>query len=237
MAALLAAGGTLAVSGCQTAPHLMPATAPTPDMLRVRATFEQWPHAPAAAMQGVIRPFFTTIHIADHRVTASGILNIHSPRDFRITAVTELGVILFDARFNWAGATVLRAMPGLGQLGTGVIENIVTDLSTAFRPPPSLIGLKRDGNTLVLNQTEADTHEYRWKFDAKTGRAKILDVNLGLFDTLHVQYKGYTDEGWPRELVMSRGARFYTISITFTDSPMAMRAAAPSGRAVGGGGS
>ncbi|HVX84874.1 MAG TPA: hypothetical protein VH253_08670 [Phycisphaerae bacterium] len=208
--------------GCQGTGRTVGVSAPTAEQMRVKAALAQWPpRVPGDSLSGVKRTFFATIRILGQRTTASGVLSYYGPRDFRITAVTELGVILFDARMNWAGVTVLREMPGLPEAS---VEALVGDLSAVFHMPASLEGLTPEGGEkLVLKRTEADTHKYTWTFDAGTGRLKQIDVDMGAFDTLHVQIKGYDGRGWPAELVIMRKARFYTVNLSFTDDPVARR--------------
>ena len=183
----------------------------------------EWPHAPSDA-PAINRTFFATIHIAGHRTTASGVLQFHNPHDFRITAATEMGVILFDGRMNWAGVTVLRSMPGIDR---GIIASLLTDLTTAFQLPDSLKGIQAKGGNpaggsppseLVLKRQGADTNHYTWIFNPATGRLRTLDVEMGLFDTLHIEYLRYNGDGWPQEMTVTRKARLYNISFTFTDS-------------------
>jgi hypothetical protein len=195
-------------------------SAPTPEMQRIDAAMEAWPKS-ASDAPAIKRPFFATIHIAGHRTTASGLLQYHNARDFRITAATEMGVILFDGRMNWAGVNVLRSMPGIDR---GIIGTLITDLTTAFQLPESLKGIEAKGaaatggpTALVLKKQGADTDHYTWTFDARTGRLRTLEVDKGLFDTLHIDYVRYDARGWPQEMTVTRKARLYTISFTFTD--------------------
>ncbi|MGN6370607.1 MAG: hypothetical protein ACTHN5_20330 [Phycisphaerae bacterium] len=208
----------LPLAGCQST-KLLNISAPTPEMQRVQAAMAAWPHAPADA-PAIKRPFFTTIHIAGRRTTASGLLQFHSPRDFRITAATEMGVILFDGRMNWAGVSVLRSMPGIDP---GIIASLLTDLTTAFQLPDSLRGIEAKGATangtptaLVLKKQGADTNHYTWTFDPRTGRLRTLDVDMSLFKTVHISYLRYDARGWPEEISVK--APLYSISFTFTDS-------------------
>jgi hypothetical protein len=208
----------LLLTACQTAKTLN-ISAPSPELQRIQSALAAWPHAPADA-PAIKRPFFTTIHIAGHRTTASGLLQFHSPRDFRITAATEMGVILFDGRMNWAGVTVLRSMPGIDR---SLIASLLTDLTTAFQLPDSLRGIEARGRTptgepaqLLLKKQGADTNHYTWTFDAKTGRLRTLDVDMSLFKSLHIDYLRYDDRGWPQEITIK--APLYTINFTFTDS-------------------
>lgn len=215
-----------ALPACQATHPTTPISAPSPELKRVKAAIDQWPVVPPDSVEGLKRPFFATIRILNQRTTASGILDFHDPRDFRITAITEMGVILFDARMNWAGVTVLRQMPGLP---TASVEALVSDLSIALRLPASLDGLtpSSNGATLLLKRTEPDTHKYTWTFDAASGRLKQIDADLGAFDTLHVQFHAYDTRGWPAELTVTRKARFYTINLSFTEDPVARRPDAP----------
>jgi hypothetical protein len=212
----MAAAG-LGIAGCQTAPVVTNAAAWSPVQQRIQEAEGRWPVV-AAAGPALKRPFFATIHIAGHRTTASGLLQYHNARDFRITAVTEMGVILFDGRMNWAGVTVLRSMPGVDK---GVIETLLRDLATAFALPTSLAGGEERGGTYVVHETGADTNKYTWMFDAASGRLRETEVSLGLFDTLHVNYLRYNGAGWPAEIAVTRKARLYTISLSFTDDAVA----------------
>ena len=206
----------LAFTGCETEKTLN-ISAPTPEMQRIQAAMAAWPHAPSDA-PAIKRPFFATIHIAGHRTTASGLLQYHNSRDFRITAATEMGVILFDGRMNWAGVDVLRSMPGIDR---SIIASLLTDLTTAFQLPEALKGIEARGTTptgpalLVLKKQGADTNHYTWTFDARTGRLRTLDVEMSLFKSLHIEYVRYDARGWPQELTLK--APLYSISFTFTD--------------------
>jgi hypothetical protein len=214
-AGLIAAMG---LAGCQSAPTVA-VSAMSPEAQRVSEALGAWPEA-AVGAPAIKRPFFTTIHLAGRRVTASGVLAYHSARDFRITAATELGVILFDARMNWAGVTVLRQMPGLDRM---IVDSLVRDLSKAFRLPESIDGLGRQGNMLVLTHTDAESNDYTWEFDPASGRLRETEVKLGTFDTLLVDFRRYNAHGWPEEMTLTRKARFYTINLTFNDGSMVRR--------------
>src|SRR5437868_4366641 len=98
-------------AGCEAVPWAKSISLQSPDAARVQASLANWPKpAPGGELR---RPFFATMHVAGIRTTAQGILEYRGPRDFRVTAVTEMGVILFDGRVNWGGVTVLRKMQGL----------------------------------------------------------------------------------------------------------------------------
>lgn len=149
--------------GCQTAPTTVQIATASAEMQRIENAAVQWPQVPAEEPP-LKRPFFATIHIAGRRTTASGLLQFHNPRDFRITAATEMGVILFDGRMNWAGVTVLRSLPGVDK---SVIGTLVRDLATAFQLPTSFAGGIPKNGVLTIKQTGADTNKYTWTFDAQ----------------------------------------------------------------------
>jgi len=203
-----------ATAACQMPIHTTPVSLVSPAADKVQAALDHWPKASSQASP-IKRPFFATVHAAGRRVTASGVLEYYSPRDFRITAVTEVGALLFDGRVNWAGVTVLREMPGMDK---SVVETILSDMAEAFEVPSDIEGLGASAEGLVLHRKAGDTHEHTWIFDPRTGRLMETEVDLGAFDTLHVDYRGYTPFGWPEELVITRKARLYDISFTFTDT-------------------
>jgi hypothetical protein len=208
---------TCTLSACQQVQSTTAIAALSADQQRVSNAMAAWPNIPAAS-PALQRTFFATIHIAGRRTTASGILSFHNARDFRITAVTEMGVILFDGRMNWAGVTILRSMPGVDE---SIVGTLVHDLAIAFQLPTSLTGSSTKDGALVVKQTGADTNKYAWTFDSHSGHLRSTDVSLGLFDTLHIDYLRYNTQGWPQEMTVSRKARLYTISFTFTDDTFA----------------
>jgi hypothetical protein len=208
----------LLLVGCDAAPTIGPraATRPfSPEALQVQAALAQWPDASDRVI-GLRRTFFTTIHAAGKRTTASGILHYYGPRDLRVTAITEMGAVLFDARINWAGVKVIRTMPGLD---AAIVETLVHDLALAFIPPPTpalgRLEIKRDA--WILHQSDGDNYKYAYTFNPADARLRQQDVALGAFDTLHILYTRYNSRGWPQDLHISRPARLYTIAITFTN--------------------
>ena len=209
--------GLLAACGTTERERLAERRPLTPEGERVRAAFEQWPEA-SDKVTGIRRTFFTTIHAAGHRTTAVGVLRYYGPRDLRMTAMTEMGAVLFDVRVNWAGVTVLRTMPGLEP---SVVGDLVKDLSAAFTPPPLLGALDSGHDPWVLRRTDANEYKYKYTFSPADGRLKQQEVSIGVFDTLTIMYRGYSGKGWPQELYISRPARLYTIAISFTEEPLA----------------
>jgi len=214
---VVALAGSLALAagliGCQSVPDAHPVSLTSPDSQRVTNALGQWPHpSPGVAIK---RPFFITIHAAGQRTSASGILEYYGPRDFRITAATELGVILLDARMNWAGVTVLRSMPGLDRR---IIEALIDDMSHAFDVPSKLDGLKVGEEKMILQKRRSDTRDYTWIFDRTSGRLLQTDVAISSLDTLRIYYKSYNPVGWPLEMQIVRPVHLYDVSLSFTDN-------------------
>jgi hypothetical protein len=208
-ATLLAA----AVAGCGSLQPTTPVSTTSGPAQRVAVALQHWP-APAEGGPAIKRPFFATIHAMGRRTTATGIMQYYGPRDFRITAATELGNVLFDGRVNWAGVTVLRHMPGLNSM---IVEQLLRDLTRAFELPRDLNGLVMEPNSLVLKKTLADTHKYTWTF-SPSGLLRSTDIELGAFDTLHADFRSYNGMGWPEDLQVTRKARMFDVSFSFTDN-------------------
>ena len=177
------------------------------------------------------RPFFATITALGHRVTASGIFDYTNQNDFRMTALNENGMILFDARKNWAGTHVLRSMPGLD---TSIVEQLVRDLALAWRMPTDFTKMRVDhANTLVqdltpegikatytfarVNPHADDIAVYHLYNDVL--RLQSSEFSIGTFDTLTITYKTYNSKGWVKDMSVSRPARLYSMQLTFTDEP------------------
>lgn len=179
------------------------------DNTKVVAALNQWP-------EEAKRPFFATIHAAGRRVVAIGVFDYHNSHDFRITTVTELGQILFDARCNWAGCKVVRTMPGLPE---NVIEMLCRDLSLAWRIPSEVRNMELKKNEWVYTYVDAERFHFTHYFNPDDGRLKRTEIQLGVFDTLTVDVQSYDSQGWPTELVLSRPARAYTIQLSFLNQP------------------
>lgn len=202
----------LGLGACAGEPKTLPVSMPRIETQRVQAALARWPATPDSAIK---RPFFATIRLAGRRTTASGVLEYYGPRDFRLTAATEMGVILFDGRVNWAGVTVLRHMPGLEK---NLVEILLRDLSRAFELPPDLQGLSIGERRITLEKTLADTNKYTWTFDLATGLLRSTAIQLGLLDTLSVEFRSYNARGWPEDLLITRKARLLEVAFTFTDN-------------------
>src|SRR4051794_17852425 len=116
--------GVILLAACQQAvPNAKPVSPRSNEADKVADALADWPTVAKGAAP-IKRTFFATVHVVGQRTTVSGVLEYYGPRDFRLTAVTELGVILFDGRMNWAGVTILRQMPGVPE---SVIESLFND--------------------------------------------------------------------------------------------------------------
>jgi hypothetical protein len=201
----------LGLAACEAVPNARLLPAQSPEAERVKAALADWPRpAVGAALR---RPFQATIHAAGLPHAVAGVLEYYGPRDFRITAVTETGAILFDGRVTWAGVTILRQASGIG---AGVAEALLGDLTHAFELPADLRGLKAGDEKLVLRRRLGDERDYTWIFNRGDGRILEAAVARG-FDTLHVFYRGYSAGGWPEELHVVRWARQYDVTFSFTE--------------------
>jgi len=215
----LTAALALALAACEAVPNAQPVLPGSPESQLVRQALADWPQpSPGAALR---RPFFVDIHAAGFRATATGILEYHGPRDFRITAIADGGGILFDGRVNWAGVLILRQMPGLD---TNALEALLADLSRAFDPPAELRGLKAGDQKMALARRLGDDRDYTWIFDRGDGRLLEATVTQGL-DTLQVDYRGYSSRGWPQELHVTHWTRQYEATFSFTNDAVVRNAA------------
>ncbi len=116
----------------------------------------------------------------------------------------------------------------------------MADLPLAFDIPTDIRGLEEGTwngeEEMILRRKMGDTHNYTWVFAARTGQLRRAEIELGIFDTLVVDYAGYTDRGWPAELVISREARSYSAAFSFTDNNVVQGKASLSAEESGGGG-
>ena len=208
--ALLAAWA-LTLAACEAVPNAQPVAPEGPEVQRVKEALADWPRpAPGAALR---RPFGAEIFVAGLRTRATGVLQYHGPRDFRVTMVAEDGGVLFDGRVNWAGAMILRHVP---DIDTSFIETLLDDLTRAFALPAELRGLKAGNEKLVLMRHLGDDRDYIWIFNRGDGRLLETTVTQGL-DTLDIAYGGYSNSGWPEELHVTHWARRYEVSFSFTN--------------------
>ncbi len=208
----MVSAGLLLLTACQAVPNAKRVEAGGVDEQRVAAALAHWPQP---SFDGIRRNFDATVHLAGVKAESPGVLEYHGPRDFRITAAKASGEMVFDVRFNWAGATVLRLKPGLPK---AAVEMLATDIAHAFELPTGLDNLKAGQEKMVLEQRKGDGNHYRWIFGRATGELLQEDIDLGLLDTLHIYFRGgYTAEGWPREVQVSRPARLYDVSLKFTN--------------------
>jgi hypothetical protein len=197
---------------CGAVPDARPISLDSPDAQRVREALARWPHPAADAP--LRRAFSAVMRFGNVRTTATGTLEYYAPRDFRVMAATADGAILFDGRFNWGGAMILRERPGVD---SDAIEMLLADMVRAFELPARLEGLEAGAKQMVLTRTRGDAHECTWIFDRADGRLVQTQVDMGLLDMLRIYYGGYSLQGWPGQLRLVRFARQYEVSFSFAD--------------------
>jgi hypothetical protein len=204
-AAALGAGCTQPAPRWVAAANQAAATQPPmPLAERIQQAMAAWPHT-------VHWTFFTTIHAAGNRTTASGVVDYRDPQHVRMTAVTEMGMILFDARITPDGVQADRLMPGLS---ASIVKDFVRDLALAFHTPANLADLKISSDRATLTE-DHDDHTYHYTF-GPDGRLRQTVVDVGLFDTVNIQYLRYNARGWPVDVTVSRPLRAYSLELSFT---------------------
>jgi hypothetical protein len=213
------------VTACQpVAPSRPPAATQakteTPSPEEARAALRRWP-------THLERTFFVTLHAAGHRTAASGYLQLDRPNAYRIVAVTEVGGVLFDVRYTDGNAVIDRIMPGLPR---SIVEDLCRDIALALAPPP-IEGLEHGsihGGQLVVHFKTSGggpgTGKYAGHayFVQSTGEAPahaVLaeeEIEVGGFDKLSVDFSRYDASGCPREILLRRPMRAYTLQMAFT---------------------
>jgi hypothetical protein len=201
-----------ALAACGAVPDARPIALDSPEVQRVRAALAGWPRPGAEAP--LRRSFAAGVRLGDLRVAAHGTVEYYAPRDFRVTAATEDGALVFDGRVNWGGAILLRGRPGLD---AGAFEALLADMVRAFEMPAELEGIEAGATKMALTFRKADGYDYTWIFDRADGRLRETEVDLGLFDTLRITYGDYSAQGWPGQLRLVRFACRYEVSFSFTD--------------------
>jgi hypothetical protein len=205
-------GAALVLAACQAIPNAQRVASGGADEQRVAAALA---HRPMPSIPGIRKSFYATVHLAGIKSESPGTFEYHGPRDFRITAIKATGEMVFDVRLNWAGVSVLQIKSTLPK---AAVEMLATDIAHAFETPISLDGLEAGDDKMVLERRMGDGNRYRWIFDRATGELMQEDVDLGLLDTLHIYFRGgYSPDGWPREVEVSRRARVYDVLLRFTD--------------------
>lgn len=159
-----------------------------------------------------LRTFFGTIRAAGNRTTAQGVLDFESPGDFRVSALTEVGQVLFDARHSWAGNRVLRALPGVGK---AMVEPLVEDMALAFRKPPLQREVEVKEDRTVVRGTTPEGWKVTYEFVGPEALLRRMEVQRGWLDKLTVTYGAYDETGWPVEMRLARPGRFYEMDISF----------------------
>ena len=197
----------LAGCGCKTAGQPPRAGALAPEASAVAAAISAWPSEAR-------RPFFMTIHAYGRRISATGMLS-QQLEEIRLTAVTEVGALLFDARADAGQVTVTRLLPAMN---ADLVRMLVGDFSLALQVPRSTEGLTPRGGTAVIKAEDARDRKHTHTF-GPGGQLQAVSIRHGLFDSLCVRYLTYDSRGWPREMELQRPSRHYRMRLTFTDTP------------------
>ncbi len=193
------------VACAPSSPALRSPNLPPPSALQVVHALDSWP----AEFK---RPFFATIRLGDHRITAQGVIDLHPAGESRLTVVSESGEVLVDATIKANEARILRSAPGIGQ---DVLKEIAADSVLALgRPEPF------DVLHVLWHETYATAGFFdrdRFKFVGPDGRLQSAHLFRGPWDSLRVQVLRYTPEGEPLEVIFYRPRYWYMVSLTFTD--------------------
>jgi len=156
-------------------------------------------------------PFAAVITFAGRRIEAVGTLDYHTPRDFRLTATTPDGQLLFDARYNWAGCHNLHASAAVPDSAVG---GMCRDVSLALERPQLTGPLHIKDGLALASRTDQYLRHFTYYFPPGVERPEKTTVLLGTFDTLTIHYRRYNARGWPVEVVFDRPYRFYRTVIT-----------------------
>lgn len=185
--------------------------APAGTREQVQETLARWPGRTP-------KTFFVTLHATGQRATASGFLDVPSPADpqtFRITALTELGYVLFDVSAAGGTVEVRRILPGLPQM---IVTNLCRDVMLALAPPEHLERFASKGNESLAYFKTADGHHGHAHFEDTEGvrRLRSVEIEVGGFDKLTVEYGDYDADGRPLRMTLHRPLRGYTLLLRFT---------------------
>ena len=203
----------LALTACGPVPNARRLSPGSAEEQLVAAALARWPKS---SIDGIHRPFQATVQFAAIKSQSPGTFEYHGPRDFRITVARPGSDVLFDSLFNWAGVTILQIRSTIPR---APVEMLTEDIAEAFILPDRLDGLRSGDSKMILTQRRGTGHKYTWIFDRATGELLQTDVDIGLFDTLHITFRGgYTSDGLPREVEFNRPARLYDVALKFSRS-------------------
>ncbi len=173
-----------------------------------------WPHE-------FRNSFLATIVFLGRRIDVAGKIDFHTWRDFRLTAATPQGKLLFDARVNWAGFHNLHTS---AELPDSPVGTICRDVSLALRPPEINEPLKLKDGYAVATFEDAQLRHFTYYFNPTSKLLEKTTVQLAnAFDTLTILFPQHDSRGWPMEMVFERPHRFYTITMTLNYGPVVLR--------------
>ncbi|NNM85361.1 MAG: hypothetical protein HKL96_06370 [Phycisphaerales bacterium] len=203
----------LLMGGCSSVvvPPLRLAATAAPTTASVNAFLRQWP------TRGD-RQFFGTLYLHGRRMTVIGRLHYMSTTDIRLTVATELGQMLFDTRFNWAGPHVLHCQSEFPKV---VASGICADMKLALHLPKPPVGLKVHSHSATLQQENSFRWTFNWTFAGAKGEVVSQRVNrhASLFggNTTVVRYSDYNGNLFPGQITLYRRKLNYSLRLNFTD--------------------
>ncbi len=203
----------LLMGGCSSVevPPLQWAATAAPTAASVNTFLRQWP------ARGD-RQFFGTLYLHGRRITVIGRLHYISTTEVRLTVATELGQMLFDTRFNWAGPHVLHCKAGFSK---AVASGICADMKLALDVPRPPVELKVHSHSATLQQENSFRWTFNWIFAGAGGEVVSLRVNrhASLFgsNTTVVRYSDYGRGLFPGQITLYRRKLNYSLRLTFTN--------------------
>ncbi len=158
--------------------------------------------------------YSATITFMGQRIDAVGAIDFRTWRDFRLSATTPQGKLLFDARVNWAGFHNLHAS---AQLPDSPVGSICRDVSLALRPPEIKEPLRNKDGYLEASFEDALHRHFTYYFNRTTMQLEKTTVQRASFDTLTILFPRHDSRGWPVEMIFERPHRFYKITMTLNN--------------------
>ncbi len=212
------ATSALPTAACLTAALLLAGCA-HPHVPRVRFAREMPPSRPLVQRalntfpRRLNQSFFAAVDVLGKRFTALGRLHSAGHNHFQLTVATEMGQLLFEARYSAHGFHLVRITR---RISPSAAKWICTNVRLALRAPHSARGLRMHRYFSVLHRRDAAGHAFTYTFAGRRGRLVKDRIGLSLFDTLHVQYRRYQKNGLPQEIVLYRPLEDTLLEITFT---------------------
>ncbi|MEI8195981.1 MAG: hypothetical protein WCI73_08745 [Phycisphaerae bacterium] len=203
---ILGGGLALILAGCLAAPASMKTGAALREPAAIPGGLTPWPGQEQ-------KTFFVMLQAGGQHITASGFLDAQSPQTFRITALTEMGYVLFDARYAEGTAEIRRILPGLPRT---VVANLCRDVALAWSGNLDHgTGKEKPGQFTTFDGHHGHA---RWEGTGADRRLRAIEIEVGAFDKLTVEYGDYDAQGWPMRVTLRRPMRGYTLMLRFTEN-------------------